>query len=117
MLRKRIGVAVLTFLLAAGSTTITHAQDARVPAEYETVVSAVQKVMGLLQDVTQRHATDPINDQILAINDRLTLSGPVTGGFRESPDEDLVSMLRDIEQDLARITQSLERHGDDELSR
>ncbi|MDE2995288.1 MAG: BamA/TamA family outer membrane protein [Bacteroidota bacterium] len=117
MLRKRIGVAVLTFLLAAGSTTITHAQDARVPAEYETVVSAVQKVMGLLQDVTQRHATDPINDQILAINDRLTLSGPVTGGFRESPDEDLVSMLRDIEQDLARITQSLERHGDDELAR
>ena len=57
--------------------SISHAQhrettvDSRVPAEYETVVSAVQKVMGLLSDVTQRQTAEPINDQILAINDRL----------------------------------------------
>lgn len=115
MLRHRIGTAVLILLLA-GVSTAQAQQDNRVPAEYETVVSAVQKVMGLLQDVTQRHAADPINDQILAINDRLTLNGPVTGGFRGTPDEDLVAMLRDIERDLERVARSLERQGDDQLA-
>lgn len=90
----------------------------RVPAEYESVVSAVQKVMGLLQDVTQRHATDPINDQIMSISDRLTLAGPVTGGFRNTvPDEDLIEMLHDIERELESIARALDRRGEDDLSR
>jgi len=98
----------------------TFAQDEpsnRVPAEYETVVSAVQQVMGLLQDVTQRHATEPINDQILSISDRLAMNGPVTGGFRGMPEEDLVEMLRDIEIELESISRSLERRGEDDLAR
>lgn len=90
--------------------------SSRVPAEYETVVSAVQKVMGLLGDVTQRHTAEPINDQILAINDRLTLNGPVTGGFRGMPEEDLLDMLRDIERDLQRIVDELDERGDDDLA-
>ena len=90
--------------------------ESRVPAEYETVVSAVQKVMGLLADVTQRQTTEPINDQILAINDRLTLNGPVTGGFRGMPEEDLLQMLRDIERDLQHIVRELDERGDDDLA-
>ena len=116
MLRKRLGTAILTLFLVV-SATAQERESTRVPAEYETVVSAVQKVMGLLNDVTQRHATAPINDQILAINDRLTLNGPVTGGFREAPDEDLVVMLQAIERDLERVIRTLEREGDAELAR
>ncbi len=79
--------SVCMLLLAAWLIFPSNAQaqqredmaTSRVPAEYETVVSAVQKVMGLLSDVTQRQTAEPINNQILAINDRLTLSGPVTG--------------------------------------
>lgn len=114
--------ALACLLILSGFQQASLAQerdrsDTRVPAEYETVVSAVQKVMGLLGDVTQRHAAEPINDQILAINDRLTLSGPVTGGFRGMPEEDLLALLRDIEKDLESIARSLDNRGEDDLAR
>jgi hypothetical protein len=111
-------LALLLAVIVLPGTTRAQDRDEnnRVPAEYETVVSAVQKVMGLLSDVTQRHATEPINDQILAINNRLTLNGPVTGGFRGMPEEDLLAMLRDIERDLEGIVRSLDRRGEDDLA-
>lgn len=112
-----LGMAFLmAFLLIPSTSQAQERNSSRVPAEYETVVSAVQKVMGLLGDVTQRHTAEPINDQILAINDRLTLSGPATGGFRGVPEEDLLAMLKDIERDLERIAESLERRGEDDLA-
>ncbi len=117
---KSLGVLLTIAALAipqhAHARQDTRTVDSRVPAEYETVVSAVQKVMGLLSDVTQRHATEPINDQILAINDRLTLSGPVTGGFRGMPEEDLLAMLREIERDLEKIVEALDDRGEDDLA-
>jgi len=110
----------LVLFLCSGITS-AWAQERvsnKVPEEYESVVSAVQKVMGLLQDVTQRHATEPISDQILSISDRLTMTGPVTGGFRSTvPDEDLIEMLQDIERELESIVRALDRHGEDDLSR
>lgn len=116
--------SVCMLLLAAWLIFPSNAQaqqredmaTSRVPAEYETVVSAVQKVMGLLSDVTQRQTAEPINNQILAINDRLTLSGPVTGGFRGMPEEDLLQMLREIERDLQRIVRELDERGENELA-
>jgi len=120
-MRQPFTTLFTAFLLLGMWTTEVSAQEritSKVPAEYESVVSAVQKVMGLLQDVTQRHATEPISDQILSISNRLTLAGPVTGGFRGAiPEEDLVEMLREIERELKSIVRALERRGEDDLSR
>lgn len=89
----------------------------RIPPEYESVVSTIQRVFSLLQDVTLEHAADPIGDQIISISDRLTLSGPVTGGFRMSaPDEDLAEILRDVQRELRSISRSLERKGEHDLA-
>ncbi len=120
-MRQTFTTLFTTFLLLGMWTTQVGAQErvtSKVPSEYESVVSAVQKVMGLLQDVTQRHATEPISDQILSISDRLTLAGPATGGFRGAiPEEDLVKMLREIERELKSIVRALDRRGEDDLSR
>jgi len=111
----------VTLLLAAfGVLKPAFAQEkpvATIPAEYESVVSTVQKVISLLGDVTQRHASDPISDQILSISDRLTLSGPATGGFRAvSIEDDLIRLLKDVQRELESISRSLERRGEDDLS-
>jgi hypothetical protein len=92
--------------------------ESTIPAEYESVVSTVQRVVSLLSDVTQRHAADPISDQILSISDRLTMSGPVTGGFRvdAASDADLIRILRDVQRELESISRSLERRGEDDLA-
>ncbi len=120
-MRQTFTTLFTAFLLLGMWTTQVSAQErvtSKVPSEYESVVSAVQKVMGLLQDVTQRHATEPISNQILSISNRLTLAGPVTGGFRGAiPEEDLVEMLREIERELKSIVRALDRRGEDDLSR
>jgi len=116
---KRIFTAAI-FLVVLGILKPASAQEkpvATIPAEYESVVSTVQRVISLLGDVTQRHATDPISDQILSIIDRLTLSGPATGGFRAvSMEDDLIRVLKDVQRELESISRSLERRGEDDLS-
>lgn len=108
------------FLSLVYCASMVQAQEkpaAAIPAEYESVVSTIQRVISLLGDVTQRHATDPISDQILSISDRLTLSGPATGGFRAvATEDDLIRMLKDVQRELQSISRSLERRGEDDLS-
>lgn len=118
MKRNFTATAILALFLVSQAAFAQDKQESKIPAEYESVVSTVQRVIGLLSDVTLRHASDPISDQILSINDRLTMSGPVTGGFRFSSDsdEDLIQMLRDVQRELRSISRSLERQGDEEMA-
>lgn len=117
---KRTFTAIAFFALALTNQMVLAQEKTttKIPAEYESVVSTVQRVIGLLNDVTLRHASDPISDQIMSINDRLTMTGPVTGGFRASaiPEEDLIRILRDVQRELRSITRSLERQGDEDLA-
>lgn len=118
MKRTFTALAFLAFVLVSQPVLAQEKPIAKIPAEYESVVSTVQRVIGLLNDVTLRHASDPISSQILSINDRLTMSGPVTGGFRvtATSDEDLIQILRDVQRELRSISRSLERQGEDDLA-
>ena len=117
MKRTFTAIALIATIFVQQPANAQERVASNVPPEYESVVYTVQRVVGLLQDVTQRHASDPISNQILSISDRLSMSGPVTGGFRSnSSDEDLVAILKDVERELRSISRSLERRGEDNLA-
>ncbi|MDG2016290.1 MAG: BamA/TamA family outer membrane protein [Rhodothermales bacterium] len=117
MKRTFTAIALIAAIFVQQPANAQERVASTVPPEYESVVYTVQRVVGLLQDVTQRHASDPISNQILSISDRLSMSGPVTGGFRSnSSDEDLVAILKDVERELRSISRSLERRGEDNLA-
>lgn len=128
--RIRLIAAVIAFSTLLGPPLVhsVHAQDAgedvrtvgdEPPPEYESVVSAMQAIVGILQNVTRRHAAQPVSDQLENITGRLTEAADVSyGGFRgpDPLDHDLLQLLKDVERDLRGIAASLERQGDDDLA-
>lgn len=119
-------VVLVASFAAASVATPALAQDAgedvqtvgdERPPEYESVVSAMHAIVGILQNVTRRHAAQPVSDQLENITGRLTEAADVSyGGFRgpDPLDHDLLQLLKDVERDLRGIAESL---GDDDLAR
>jgi len=114
-----VASAIAPTVLAQNADDIRTVGDEQ-PPEYESVVSAVEAIVGILQNVTRRHAAQPVSDQLENITGRLSEAADVSyGGFRgpDPLDHDVLDLLKEIERDLREIAETLKRQGDDDLAR
>ncbi|NBW94544.1 MAG: hypothetical protein EBR20_09370, partial [Bacteroidetes bacterium] len=96
-----------------------HAQEIKedtIPAQYEALVSAVGNVVSILEEISEQLDAEVISDQARAINERLILGGPATGGFHGEAEEDMLAMMQAVERDLIALLAQLDERGHDMLA-
>ena len=96
-----------------------HAQEIKedtIPAQYEALVSAVGNVVSVLEEISEQLDAEVISDQARAINERLILGGPATGGFHGEAEEDMLAMMQAVERDLIALLAQLDERGHDMLA-
>ena len=88
-------------------------------AEQEVVISAFKTAISIIQDITRRHAGEPISQQLQSLSGRMSTATSRYGGFRSDDAEvsiDLSSLLSDIRRELRSVARDLDRRGEGELA-
>ena len=86
-------------------------------SENTSLLFAVRKIMGLVQDVTKRHAADPVAKEL----DFFSANAAAGTGFRDSAGDfttdDLVEVLYSLRSEVRAVSRELDARNDDLLLR
>jgi len=121
--RRAICLASVIFLVGgiaavpAAAQKTSHSEERAVAAENASLLVAVKKIMGLVQDVTRRHAADPVAKELGFFSG----TTPLSGGFRSSEGEmstdELVELLYQLRREVRDVSRQLQDQNEDLLVR
>jgi len=125
-MKRGILLFATLFLLFAGTAKSGIGQERQVTVsdrsstDQEVVLSALKAAISIIQDITLRHASTPISEQLQLLSGRMSNAADGYGGFRsvDSPlrAAELSEILFEIRRDMRSIMRELERIGEEELA-
>ena len=126
VMKRGILLFTSVFLLIIGTTVPGFGQDRQIAvsdrssSDQEVVLSALRTAISIIQDITLRHASTPISEQLQLLSGRMSDAADGYGGFRsaDSPLQavELSEIVSEIRSDMRSILRELERIGEEKLA-
>ncbi len=95
-------------------------QSVATSSEQDVVISALKTAFSIIQDITRRHAGEPISEQLQLLSGRVSTATTGYGGFRPSDTSsgvvDLSDLLVEVRREIRSLARELDRRGEEDVA-